>query len=480
MSKKLIFGHPSGLITLAFTELWERFSYFGMSAILLYYLYYSVTEGGIGLDPVLSTQIVAAYGSLVYLSGVLGGFVSDRLIGPYKTVAYGGGLILIGHVVLALSTGITFLFLALTFIIIGTGLLKPNISTMIGLFYDKKDSRKDSAYTIFYLGINIGGFISPILVGYLASAYNFHVGFLLAAIGMISGLLIFLTQKKRLKDEFFHPPKPLLKKDKEKLIKAIVAIFIFLLIILAIIAFIDLDILLGYLNIENITFLISFLVCSIIMGYFIIILRSKKMDKKEINNVIAYIPLYIGTVIFFILFHQNSAVLVWFIDTNVSLGWILPAWFQSLNPILIIGLTPIFAVMWRKNMIKTDTNKFVLGLLLAGISFLILALSLIFAGGRKIDSYWVVSFRIIITIAELLISPIGLSLTSKVSPKAFHSEFMSLYLLTSSVAQAIGSMIIWFYKADKIAYFIILGIIPILFGIMLFAFKSKINKLIDD
>ncbi|MDR2623761.1 MAG: oligopeptide:H+ symporter [Methanobrevibacter sp.] len=471
--KKNFFGHPYGLLTLFFTELWERFSYYGMSAILLYYLYYSVSNGGLGLDPALSTQIVAIYGSLVYLSGVLGGFVSDRLLGPYKTVLYGGILIMIGHVVLTLAEGVIFLFLALTFIIIGTGLLKPNISTMVGLLYDKNDQRKDSAYTIFYLGINMGSFISPIVVSYLADVYNFHVGFLLAAIGMFSALLIyFLTRKSILKQKLLHPNYPLIKKDKIKLIYA-ASIFILFSLMVIYLNFI------GYLNVENVIVLISIFICLIIVGYFVMILSSKKMDKMEINNVIAYIPLFVGAVIFFVLFDQTHNVLAWFVDTNVSLGWILPSWFQSLNPMFIIILTPIFSWLWSKDDQISDPIKFVLGLLLAGISFLILAVVLILAGGAKISSLYLVVVWIILTLGELLISPIGLSLTSKLSPKAFQSQFMSLWFLSTSVSQAICALIVKFYKQDPIMYFISLGMISILFGCGLFMFKDRINSLIN-
>ena len=182
-------GHPRGLSTLFFTEMWERFSYYGMRAILLYYMYYSVSQGGLGFDKTTAASIMSIYGSLVYLSSVIGGFVSDRIWGSRKTVFVGGVLIMLGHIVLATPFGRMALFLSIALIVIGTGLLKPNVSEMVGGLYAPEDTRRDSGFSIFVFGINMGAFIAPLTVGWLGQQVNFHLGFSLAAIGMFFGLI---------------------------------------------------------------------------------------------------------------------------------------------------------------------------------------------------------------------------------------------------------------------------------------------------
>ena len=191
------FGHPKGLFTLFFTEFWERFSYYGMRAILLYYMYYSIAKGGLGLDQATATSIMAIYGSLLYMSSVIGGWVSDRLLGSSKTVFWGGVLIMIGHLILTLPGSIITLFISMVFLILGTGLLKPNISSIVGNLYHESDTRRDSDFSIFYMGINLGALVAPLVVGTLGQQYNFHVGFGVAAIGMVVGLALFVLTKKK-------------------------------------------------------------------------------------------------------------------------------------------------------------------------------------------------------------------------------------------------------------------------------------------
>jgi POT family proton-dependent oligopeptide transporter len=447
-----------------------------MTAILLYYMYYSISDGGLGLDPALSASVVALYSSLVYLSGISGGFISDRLLGPYKTVLYGGILIMFGHISLTLPYGINSLLISFAFIIIGTGFLKSNISTMVGLLYDKNDKKKDSAYTIFYLGINIGGLISPILMSSIALIYNFHVGFSLAAIGMFIGLLIYvLTRKNLLKEDFLYPTSPLTEEDKTNLLKKVFHLITGLSLILILIYFI------GYLNTENIIFLASIIICLVPVYYIYNMLNSikKENNKVEFNNMIAFIPIFIGSILFYTLMDQGSTILAWLVDMKVQLGGIPPSWLQSMNPIFIMIFTPFFSYLWTKETQISDSLKYVLGLLLAGISFLILAASLISSEGEKINALWIIIFWAVITLGEILISPTGLALASKLAPRKFQSQFMSIWLLNSAVSSAIGSLIVKFYEQDPIIYFTVLGAIAILSGLILFAFKNKINNLIQ-
>ena len=170
-------GHPKGLFTLFFTEFWERFSYYGMRAILIFFMYYELNQGGLGLDRGTANSIMAIYGSLVYMSGIIGGWIADRLLGTRKTIFYGGVLIMIGHLLLALPGGIGMLFTSMAFIVMGTGLLKPNVSSIVGDIYAETDSRRDAGFSIFYMGINMGAFIAPFIVGTIGQKFSFHLGF---------------------------------------------------------------------------------------------------------------------------------------------------------------------------------------------------------------------------------------------------------------------------------------------------------------
>lgn len=214
--QKGFFGHPKGLFTLFFTEFWERFSYYGMRAILVYYMYYEVSKGGLGLDENLALSIMSIYGSLVYMSGVIGGWMADRLFGTSKAVFYGGILIMLGHLVLAVPGSVAMFFVSMVLIVLGTGLLKPNVSTVVGEMYSEKDERRDAGFTIFYMGINMGAFLAPLIVGSVMN-YSFHLGFGIAAVGMFLGLVMFVvTKKKNLGLAGTTIPNPLSKAEKKK------------------------------------------------------------------------------------------------------------------------------------------------------------------------------------------------------------------------------------------------------------------------
>lgn len=199
--QKGFFGHPKGLFTLFFTEFWERFSYYGMRAILVYYMYYEVSKGGLGLDQTLALSIMSIYGSLVYMSGIIGGWLADRVFGTSRSVFYGGVLIMLGHVALAIPGSVALFFVSMVLIVLGTGLLKPNVSSIVGDIYSQEDGRRDSGFSIFYMGINLGAFISPLIVGSkVIMETSFHLGFGIAAIGMFVGLIVFMVTKKKVLD----------------------------------------------------------------------------------------------------------------------------------------------------------------------------------------------------------------------------------------------------------------------------------------
>jgi proton-dependent oligopeptide transporter, POT family len=468
-------GHPKGLFTLFFTEFWERFSYYGMRAILVFYMYYSVSKGGLGIDKTLALSIMSIYGSLVYMSGVIGGWLADRIFGTSKAVFFGGILIMFGHIALAIPGSISMFFVSMVLIVLGTGLLKPNVSTVVGELYSEKDERRDAGFTIFYMGINMGAFLSPLIVG---SVGNFHLGFGIAAVGMFLGLIMFiLTKKKNLGLAGTMVSNPLSPSEKKKVFTYIGLGIVVLAVIFAIL------IPKGILTFEGFINLVTILGVLIPTMYFIVMYRSPKTTAVERSRVIAYIPLFIASVMFWAIQEQGSTILASYADTRTQLHFagieIKPAWFQSLNPLFIITLAPVFAWIWVKMGDRQPTipQKFSLSLLFSGVSFLVILLPSYLAGTDSlVNPLWLVLSYLICVIGELLLSPVGLSATTKLAPAAFSAQTMSLWFLSSAAAQALNAQVVKFYSEDtEMAYFGIIGGASIVLGIILLVLSPKIQ-----
>ncbi|MBT2680617.1 peptide MFS transporter [Bacillus sp. ISL-35] len=472
------FGHPKGLFTLFFTEFWERFSYYGMRAILVFYMYYEVSKGGLGLDETLALSIMSIYGSLVYMSGVIGGWLADRIFGTSRAVFYGGILIMLGHIALAIPGSVAMFFVSMILIVIGTGLLKPNVSTVVGEMYSETDARRDAGFTIFYMGINAGAFLAPLIVGAVSDAYNFHFGFAIAAIGMFVGLVVFvLTKKKNLGLAGTDVPNPLSPSEKKKTFTifgiAIVAIGILSAILINA----------GLLTFESFINLVTILGILIPTAYFIVMYRSPKTTEVERSRVLAYIPLFLAAVMFWAIQEQGSTILANYADKRTQLEFagmtISPAWFQSLNPLFIIIFAPIFAGFWVKlgDRQPSIPKKFSFSLIFAGLSFLVILIPGYFTGTDALVSpLWLVLSYLIVVFGELLISPVGLSATTKLAPAAFSAQTMSLWFLASAAAQAINAQIVKFYSADtEMTYFGTIGGASIVLGIILFIMSPKIQ-----
>ncbi|MFY0758434.1 peptide MFS transporter [Metabacillus dongyingensis] len=477
--QKGFFGHPKGLFTLFFTEFWERFSYYGMRAILLYYMYYSMKDGGLGLDQTTALSIMSIYGSLVYMSGIIGGWISDRLLGNTRTVFYGGVLIMLGHIILAFPGSIAAFFVSMFFIVIGTGLLKPNISNIVGDLYSKDDNRRDSGFSLFYMGINLGGLLAPIIVGTVGQKYNFHLGFGLAAIGMALGLIVFLlTKKKNLGLAGSAVPNPLTPSERNK-------VFGRLAIGIAVIGILGaISISTGYLTIERFTFLISILGILIPTVYFIVMYRSPKSTDVERSRLIAYIPLFIAAMVFWAIQEQGATILGAYADTRTQLkfgGFEIPSsLFQSLNPLFVVFLAPVFAWLWVKlgNRQPSTSKKFAFGLFFAGLSFLIMIIPAYVNGTDSLaNPIWLILSFFLVVLGELCLSPVGLSTTTKLAPAAFSAQTMSLWFLTSASAQAINAQIVKYYKPEtEILYFGIIGGIAVLLGFLMLILSPKIQS----
>ncbi|MFV0560803.1 MAG: peptide MFS transporter [Enterococcus sp.] len=480
---KGFFGQPRGLSTLFFTEMWERFSYYGMRALLIYYMYDAVSNGGLGLPRETSLAIMSVYGSLVFMSSIIGGWVSDRLLGARKTVFFGGVFIMVGHIVLSLPFGLSTLFISMALIILGTGLLKPNVSGMVGHLYSKTDLRRDSGFSIFYMGINLGALIAPLIVGTLGQTYNYHLGFSIAAFGMFFGLLQYVIQgRTSLKNIGQDIPNPLEKEERGKIIR------IFSIIVIAIAIIFGIAYATDHLTIDFFVNSITILGIALPVYYFVKMLTSKDVTEEEKPRVLAYIPLFIAAIFFWSLQEQGSSILALFASerTQSSLfGITIPAsWYQSLNPIFIFILTPVFVSLWTKLGKRQPSTvvKFSLGLVFAGLSFLLLMLpGMLYGTDGKVSPLWLLGSFFIIVIAELCLSPVGLSATTKLAPRAFESQTIAIWLLADASSQVINAQIARFYTpATESAYFGIVGLVALVAGIILFCIRKPIKELMGS
>ncbi|GIN64175.1 putative transporter YclF [Robertmurraya siralis] len=476
--QKGFFGHPKGLFTLFFTEFWERFSYYGMRAILVFYMYYEVSKGGLGLDQTTALSIMSIYGSLVYMSGIIGGWLADRILGTSKAVFYGGILIMLGHIALAVPGNLILFFISMVLIVLGTGLLKPNVSSVVGDIYSEQDNRRDSGFSIFYMGINLGGFLSPLIVGEIGMKHDFHLGFAIAAIGMFIGLLLFVfTKKKNLGLAGTIVPNPMTATEKRKTFTIVGLSAIILAIAIAV------AIPMGLLTFDSFVALIGILGIGLPILYFTVMYRSKKTSSVERSRLLAYIPLFIASVMFWAIQEQGSTILANYADKRTQLeiaGFsISPAWFQSLNPLFIITIAPIFAWMWVKLGKRQPTipQKFSFGLLFAGLSFIVILIPGYFAGtDALVNPLWLVLSYFIVVLGELCLSPVGLSATTKLAPAAFSAQTMSLWFLSNAAAQAINAQVVKFYTPEtEMVYFGIIGGVSILLAVILFLFAPKIQ-----
>ncbi len=431
-----MFGHPKGLFYLFFAELWERFSFYGMRALLTLYMVQEIFKAIADRD-VATAIVYASYGSLVYASTVIGGQISDKILGMRASIFLGGVLMALGHFVLAIENDIAF-FLALAFIVVGNGFFKPNISTFVGSLYEDGDVRKDSGFTIFYMGINIGGFVAPLLCGWLAAEYGWHYGFGLAGIGMLAGLIFFWSGIK--KNVFGDKGMPPSQEVYEKRVLGIPQKTL-----IPIIAFLCAPAIAWLLSswqanyVSGIFKFIGFAVLAY-LGYIMYNLDSEARKKLFMAVLITFfMTLFWG-------FHELSgSVITLFASRNVDLDGIMTAsQTNALNSMFIIILAIPISLLWgylsKRKLNPRTPYKFGLGLLLAGVSFYILSISGTSANenGMVPFTYLLVMY-FIISIGELFMSPVGLSKITDLSPKNIVAFMMGVWFLSSAFAfQIVG------------------------------------------
>jgi len=450
---KSFFGHPKGLQTLFMTEMWERMSYYGMRGLLVLFMTAAITDGGLAITTATAVAIYGLYTAAVYFMGLPGGWIADRLIGSQKAIWYGGITIMCGHIVLAIPNHTTF-FLGLILVILGTGLLKPNISAVVGQLYGSKDERRDSGYAIYYMGINIGSLIGYTVCGLLAEKVGWHWGFGAAAVGMAFGLIHFWRTSDNLRGAGDGPAAPLSAKGQKTSWMLIWAGLLAIAIVTAMM-------MMGKMTVDPIalTKKTAIVFSILFFVYYFWIYFTGNLNNVEKRGMWALLLVCIASTCFWSGFEQAGSSLNLFgqdLTDRRIFGWEMPTtWLQNANPFFIIVLTPFFAAMWIRLGQKLVTPayglKCAVGLIIMGLGFVVMYFAAIAAAGGKVAIFWLILTYFLHTVGELCLSPIALSAISKLSPKRFMAQLMGLFIFTYSMGNIIASLFAGNYDSENVA-----------------------------
>ena len=426
-------GHPAGLFVCFLTEMWERFSYYGMRALLIFYLtkHWEFSDAS-------SYLIYGAYTSLVYIMPVFGGMLADQVLGSKKAVTYGAILLVLGHTGMTVESEVQIFYLSLALIISGVGFLKPNISTLVGALYEEGDPRRDSGFTIFYMGINIGAFSATLLCGYLGETYGWAYGFGAAGIGMLFGLVIFLFGQPYLQG-LAGPPSNLYKEKNFGISNENWAYISGILMVLV-----------SWFLVQN-----QQLVGSLLGGFGAICIGGwlfytlLKCPPIERDRLIVVGILILFSLMFWALFEQAGSSLNILTDRGVDrslLGWTVPAsMFQSLNALFIFTLAPFFAMLWialaKRNIEPSTPLKFAIGIIFVGLGFLVLVAGMESSDGVQTAVIWIILIYLLHTLGELCLSPVGLSSVTKLSPQRIVGVMMGMWFFASAAGNYVAGLI---------------------------------------
>ncbi|MBL7871141.1 MAG: peptide MFS transporter [Cyclobacteriaceae bacterium] len=495
-SSKTFFGHPRGLATLFFTEMWERFSYYGMRALLLLFMLASVEEGGMGIDVKTGGAIYGLYTMFVYLLALPGGWLADKFFGLRKSVFYGGCLITAGHFCLAFPFTETF-FIGLLLIVMGTGLLKPNISSLVGELYSSSEqARRDSGFSIFYLGINIGATLAPIITSYLGETINWHYGFAAAGIGMLLGVIQYKLTEKNLGLAGLEPNKladPILQSKREK--NFIVGLLIFAVLLISFIALL----LTRVITINPVTIATAsvYAIGGSVVLYFGYILLFEKLDKSEKNKIKAIAIFFLASAMFYFGYEQQGSSLTIFADryTDRFIGsFEFPAgWFQVVPAASVVIFVPLFAWLWvwlsKRNLNPSTPKKLSLGLIFMGLGYAVMmGGSMIIVSGSKALPTWLIFTYIFHTFGEICLYPIGLSAVSKLSPKRLVGQMMGVWFMSLALGNLVAGLFSGEFDETSITtnpqllVDLFQGVVSVMIvsGIIIWLFNKPLKKLMGD
>ncbi|MBI2815032.1 MAG: peptide MFS transporter [Opitutae bacterium] len=444
-------GHPRGLTTLFFAEMWERFSFYGMRAILTYFMVLAVAEGGLGYDDRKAAGIYGTYTMSGYLLSILGGFIADNFIGARRAVLIGGIVIASGHFTMALDSEITF-FIGLALVAAGTGLLKPNISTMVGSLYSPADARRDAGFSLFYMGINLGAFISPLVCGYLAQGEgwratlgrwgldprsSWHWGFAAAGVGMTLGLIVYVLQRGRLAHVGNVPPP---EADGSRPWGRVGLVLLGSLALITAMWFSD-----AY---KWIVYLLFGLQVALILFFAF-------RPSQESKRIAAILVFFFAAEIFWAIFEQTGSSIALFADRltdNRIFGWGFPSsWWQSVNSVWVILLAPVFAWLWIRLGPKQPSSpvKFALGLLFVALSFAWMVPAAKLTAGGLISPLWLLVLFLLQTVGEMLLSPVGLSTMTKLAPPRLLGLVMGIWFLAAALGNKLAGVVAGEFKSTN-------------------------------
>ncbi|MEU9159261.1 peptide MFS transporter [Streptomyces sp. NPDC048424] len=471
-------GHPRGLATLSGLEVWERFSFLGMQAILVLYFADAVADGGLGMSPAAAASVSAAYGTMVYLVSVAGGWLADRILGSYRAVLWGGILIACGHYAMAVPTA-AMTWVGLGLISAGTGLLKPNVATMVGKLYRTDDDRRDAGFALYYMAINIGAFAGPLITGWLGEHEGWHWGFSAAALGMTAGLVQYVLGRRHLAGRKHSAEYALAPDAMRRAVWRIVG---------GCLAFAALATLLaaaGWLTMDRFVDLLTLVSVIAPVVYFMVMFRSPRVTSEERGRLRPYVVLFLASVAFnFILFQAYSTMML-LASTNARttiLGFDFPAsWYASALGAFEVALAPVVAALWARMGHRQPhaSNKIAIGVILGGLSFLLMVIP---TSGHEGDAYemaawWIVGSYLLLGLGDVLLETSGMSATTKLAPRAYRSQTMALWFLSLALANGIQAQVVKVYgQVSNPVYFGLNGAVAVAVGLAVIALAPWLRR----
>jgi len=494
-SDKTFFGHPRGLATLFFTEMWERFSYYGMRALLILFMVAAVKDGGLGMEEKTAGAIYGLYTMFVYLLALPGGWLADKFFGLRKSVFYGGCIIALGHFCLAFPFMETF-FLGLLFIMIGTGMLKPTISSLVGELYSADEpARRDAGFSIFYMGINIGGFISPLIVGELRT-YNWHYGFAAAGLGMVLGLIQYKLTERHLGDAGIYPERLADASQQQKRERNIrntlivlgiaLAAFVFLLMTKAVV-----------INPIVIAQASGVILIAAVVIYFIYLMFFTGQDLSGRLKLVALAIFFLASAMFYSGYEQQGSSLNLFAerytDLNIGSFRIRPEWFQSVPSLVVVLFVPVFAWLWvwlgKRKLNPMTPVKISLGPIFTAAGFaLMMAGSMVVVGGGLASPWWLILTFTFHTFGEICLYPTGMSATTKIAPKNLVGQLMGIWFMSLAFGNLVAGLYAGEFDAEAIKQnpqmlvdlFGYMTKIMLVFGLVILVLYKPIRKLMGN
>ncbi|KAA3620013.1 MAG: MFS transporter [Calditrichaeota bacterium] len=476
--------HPRGLQVLFLTEMWERFSYYGMRAILVLFMTAAVASGGLGIDSANATAIYGLYTFGVYAMALPGGWVADRIMGQKRSVLIGGILIALGNFSLAVPGMPTF-YLGLVLVIFGTGMLKPNVSAIVGELYPEGGARRDAGFSIFYMGINVGAVLGQFICAWVGEKIDWHLGFLAAGIGMTLGVIQFMSRGKWLGDagtiKGEEASENMISKAKRQFL---MGIGVTVVIVIGLVLYYQAA---GSFNIVSFAEGTGFILLAVAILYFIAIIIFACKDGDERKRVGMITILFLGAIVFFGGFEQAGSSMNLFardFTDRVVFGWEVPTgWLQNINPLFIVTLAPVIGALWVKLGDKNPSIpvKFGLGLILLGAGFFVLAWGSMFVEAGKVNPMWLIVTYFFHTVGELCLSPVGLSSITKLSPQRLVGQMMGTWFMGAALGNLIAGLVAGYIESfPQYLLFAVVGGFVAVTGLIFVLLYKPIKSLATD